>query len=135
MGSDNSVSVEGWRIDNVSILDCLPAATPSPTATATATATATPSTVSVSGTVTYCTNPAIPPIANVTMGYTGTTSGSTTTNASGSYTLSGLTAGGSYTMTPTKAALPAGSAGINTTDVVAIQRHFLVLGTPLSGCK
>src|SRR5207237_6716850 len=42
---------------------------------------------------------------------------------------------GSYTVTPTKAALPPGSAGINTVDVVAAQRHFLNLGTPLSGCR
>jgi hypothetical protein len=44
-------------------------------------------------------------------------------------------AGGNYTVTPTKAALAPGSAGINTVDVVAIQRHFLVIGTPLSGCR
>ena len=38
-------------------------------------------------------------------------------------------------MTPTKTALTPGSAGINTVDVVAIQRHVLALGTPLTGCK
>ena len=38
-------------------------------------------------------------------------------------------------MTPTKAALAPGSAGINTVDVVAIQRHVLTLGTPLTGCR
>ena len=38
-------------------------------------------------------------------------------------------------MTPTKAALAPGSAGINTVDVIAIQRHLLNLGTPLSGCR
>ena len=38
-------------------------------------------------------------------------------------------------MTPTKAALAPGSTGINTVDVVAIQRHVLGLGTPLTGCK
>ena len=38
-------------------------------------------------------------------------------------------------MTPTKAALTPGSAGINTVDVIAAQRHFLNLGTPLSGCR
>jgi len=31
--------------------------------------------------------------------------------------------------------LPSGSNGINTVDVIAIQRHFLNLGTPLSGCR
>ena len=48
---------------------------------------------------------------------------------------SGLTSGGSYTVTPTKAALPPGSAGISTVDVIAIQRQALNLGTPLSGCR
>ena len=38
-------------------------------------------------------------------------------------------------MTPTKTALTPGSAGINTVDVIATQRHFLVIGTPLSGCR
>ena len=38
-------------------------------------------------------------------------------------------------MTPTKAALAPGSTGINTVDVIAMQRHFLDLGTPLSGCR
>ena len=38
-------------------------------------------------------------------------------------------------MTPSKAALPPASAGITTVDVVAIQRHFLNIGTLLSGCR
>jgi hypothetical protein len=37
-------------------------------------------------------------------------------------------------VTPTKAALPPSSAGINTVDVVAVQRHFLNL-TLLTGCR
>ena len=37
-------------------------------------------------------------------------------------------------MTPTKAALAPGSAGINTVDVVATQRHFLNIAL-LSGCR
>ena len=44
-------------------------------------------------------------------------------------------AGGNYTVTPSKAARIPGSTGINTIDVVAIQRHFLIIGTPLSGCR
>jgi len=66
---------------------------------------------------------------------TGTTSGSTLTNASGNYSFTGLPSGGNYTVTPTKAARAPGSANINTTDVIATQRHFLNLGTPLSGCR
>ena len=54
---------------------------------------------------------------------------------SGNYTFSSLPSRGNYTITPTKAALTPGSAGINTVDVVATQRHFLNLGTPLSGCR
>ena len=38
-------------------------------------------------------------------------------------------------MTPTKPFLFPGSAGITTVDVIAVQRHFLHLGTPLTGCK
>ena len=38
-------------------------------------------------------------------------------------------------MTPTKAARVPGSDNINTVDVVATQRHFLNLGTPLTGCR
>jgi hypothetical protein len=60
---------------------------------------------------------------------------STPTDGSGSYTLSSLTSGGSYTVTPTRTALLPGTAGINTVDVIAAQRHFLVIGTPLSGCR
>jgi hypothetical protein len=38
-------------------------------------------------------------------------------------------------VTPSKAALPPGFAGISTVDVIATQRHFLNLGTPLAGCR
>jgi hypothetical protein len=69
------------------------------------------------------------------MTLSGTTSGSTLTNGSGAYTFSSLPSGGNYTVTPAKTALAPGSAGINTVDVVAIQRHVLGLGTPLTGCK
>ena len=37
-------------------------------------------------------------------------------------------------MTPTKVDVAPASAGINTVDVIAVQRQFLHLGTPLSGC-
>ena len=60
---------------------------------------------------------------------------STPTDALGNYTLSNLTLGGSYTVTPSKAALPPGSAGINTADVIAAQRHYLTLGTLPPGCR
>jgi len=69
------------------------------------------------------------------MSYTGTTSGSGLTDGSGNYTLSSLTSGGNYTVTPSKAALLPATAGITTVDVIGIQRHFLNLGVPLSGCR
>src|SRR5678815_1037427 len=119
MASDESVTGIGWRIDNVSILDCLPATT-----------------YSISGTVGQCntTGPSGILLDGATMTRTGASSGSTVTAGGGLYSFSGL-AGGNYTVTPSKANRPPGSAGINTTDVIAIQRHFLLLGTPLSGCR
>jgi hypothetical protein len=134
MGSDSSVSREGWRVDNISILDCLPSPTPSPTPTATATATVSP-TFTLSGTVGQCniSGPSGIPLPGVTMTLTGGASGSTTTDGSGYYSFSDL-AGANYTLTPSKAARPPGSSGINTTDVVAVQRHFLLISL-LSGCR
>ena len=71
---------------------------------------------------------------NVTLNLTGDTTASTLSDGSGNYQFSSLAAGGSYVVTPTKAALAPGSAGINTVDVVATQRHFLNI-TPLPlGC-
>jgi len=67
------------------------------------------------------------------MTLTGAASASTTTDASGNYSFTGL-AGGNYTVTPSKAARSPGTAGINTTDVIAIQRHFLLISL-LTGCR
>jgi len=47
---------------------------------------------------------------------------------------SGLPFGGSYTITPSKAALTPGGPIINTVDIVATQRHFLQI-VLLSGCR
>ena len=57
------------------------------------------------------------------------------TDGSGNYSFTDLVSGGNYTVTPTKARLSPGSSGITTVDVIAVQRHFLNLGTPLSGCR
>src|SRR6202040_2938386 len=72
---------------------------------------------------------------NVMLNLTGDATTSVITDGSGSYQFSFLTPGGNYTITPTKAAITPGSAGINTVDAVGTQRHFLNLGTPLSGCR
>jgi hypothetical protein len=117
--------------------------TPTPTATATSTATAPPPTptptltptVAISGTITYCSNPVPGPVPNVTLTLNGDATTSTMSDSSGAYTFSNLNSGGSYTVTPSKARLAPGSAGITTVDVIAVQRHFLNLGTPLSGCR
>jgi hypothetical protein len=74
-------------------------------------------------------------VPDVTLTLTGSESGVTLSDSSGNYQLSSLLNGGSYIVTPTKTALTPASAGINTIDAIAVQRYFLVLGTPLSGCK
>ena len=66
--------------------------------------------------------------------YTGFSGGSSTTDVSGNYTLFPLSPGENYTVTPTKAARPPGSAGINTLDAIAVQKHFLG-STLLTGCS
>lgn len=104
--------------------------TPTPTPTPTA-----PPSISISGSVIYCPNPGIPAVQNVTITLTGDSGGSTLTDSSGNYTFSSLASGGTYTVTPSKAALPPATPNIDTVDVIAAQRHFLSLGTPLSGCR
>ena len=49
--------------------------------------------------------------------------------------MASVPAGGNYTVTPSKAPRVPGSDNINTIDVIATQRHFLNIGTPLSGCR
>ena len=71
---------------------------------------------------------------NVTLTLTGSASGSTLSDASGNYTFSSLASGGSYAVTPTKAALLPGTGNINTVDVIGVQKQFLT-GTFLTGCK
>jgi hypothetical protein len=91
-------------------------------------------TASISGTVTYCVSAPPPPVPNVTMTLTGPPNDSTTTNASGVYTFPSVTTGNTYTVTPSKTALPKGSAGIDTVDAIRAQRQFLGTLT-LTGCQ
>ena len=74
-------------------------------------------------------------MSNVTLNLTGDATTSVITDSSGNYQFSFLPLGGNYTVTPTKVALTPGSTGINTVDAIGAQRHFLNLGTPLSGCR
>ena len=114
-----------------------PSPTPTPAPTPTPTPVPTPALADISGTIGQCTTagPSGAVLAGVTMTLSGGSSGSTTTDGSGNYSFTGLVTGLSYTVTPTKAARVPATSGINTTDVVAIQRHYLALGTPLSGCR
>jgi glucose/arabinose dehydrogenase len=125
-----------------------PTPTPTPTATATATPTATatatstptptgtPGPISISGTIAYCWgNPVPGAVPNVALTLTGSGSGSTLSDGSGNYQLLSLAPGGSYIVTPAKPALSPGDSGISTLDLVAVNRHFLKIGTPLSGCR
>jgi hypothetical protein len=107
--------------------------TPSQTPTPSPSPTSTP--VDISGAISYCSDPVAAPVPNVTLTLAGSGSGSTLSDGLGSYQFSSLVAGGSYTVTPTKSALPPGSTGINTVDVVAVQRHFLNIVPLPSGCR
>lgn len=151
-GDDNgtvAAGAAGARIDDIKIAtsaNCVavpstptpsPAASPTPTPTLTPTPTPTPSptTFDVSGVISYCSSPTLNPVSGVALTLSGDAGGSTVSDGSGNYTLSSIPAGGNYTVTPSKSALAPGSASIDTVDVIAAQRHFLSLGTPLSGCR
>src|SRR5204863_4515230 len=80
-------------------------------------------TFNISGTISYCSNPSVPPVPGVTVTLSGDASGSTSSDGSGNYTLSSIPSGGNYTVTPTKAADATGSSGIDTEHVIAITPH------------
>ena len=88
----------------------------------------------MSGTISYCSSPSLNPVPGVTLTLTGDASDSTLSDGSGNYTFSSLASGGSYTVTPSKAALTPGSAGIDTADVIATQQHYLNIVLLLPGC-
>jgi len=92
-------------------------------------------TVSISGTLSYCSSPSLNPVPGVTLTLSGDGSGSTLSDGSGNYTLSSVASGGNYSVTPSKAGLTPGTNNIDTVDVIATQRQFLNLGVPLSGCR
>lgn len=92
-------------------------------------------TVNISGNISYCSNPVPGPVPNVTLTLSGSGSASTFSDSSGSYQLSFLSSGGTYTLTPTKATRAPGSPSINTIDAIAVRQHFLNAGVPLSGCR
>jgi hypothetical protein len=75
------------------------------------------------------------PVPNVTLTLTGDAVGSTLSDSSGNYTFTGLAAGGTYIVTPTKTSLAPGSAGIDIGDIITTQRHFLDIAPPVTGCQ
>jgi len=86
----------------------------------------------ISGHVGSCITPATN-VPGVSLNVTGSQTTSTVTDASGNYSIN-LPTGGSYTLTPVKTALPAGSGGISTIDVLSAQSQYLGR-TTLSGCR
>jgi N-acetylneuraminic acid mutarotase len=92
-----------------------------------------PTPVSISGTIWSCSNPNPTPVPGVTLTLTGSESGSTVSNAAGTYSLT-VSSGGSYSVMPAKMDRAPGSIGINTVDIIAIQRHFLNVAL-LTGCR
>ncbi len=135
-GTPGAVSPLIWRTDSDNSFQFITAdlATSNPANTPSGSITIQAATINISGAAVYCTNPSLNPVPGVIMTLTGTSGGSTTTNASGNYSFAGLTSGGSYTVTPAKATLSTGSPGINTVDVVAVQRHFLNMTLIPPGC-
>lgn len=101
----------------------------------TPTPTPTPGPVTISGTVYYCTNPSLDPVPDVTLTLSGDASNTTLSSGSGAYQFTSLPPGWNYTVTPSKGALIAGTAGINTIDVIAVQRHFLSISPLPPGCQ
>lgn len=99
------------------------------TATATLTVNQSAETYSLSGTVTYgitTINQTSPPVSGVNINAAGSSALSAISNLSGAYQLSGLTAGGNYTVIPSKTGEV---KGINSLDATRIQQHMVGLIT------
>ena len=72
---------------------------------------------------------------NVKLPLTTSGSGTTLSDGSGNYGFSSLIFAGNYIVTPSKSVLASGSAGINTVDVIAVERHYLNLALLPPGCR
>lgn len=99
------------------------------------TPTPTPGPVTISGKISYCSNPVPGPVPDVTLTLTGDAQGLSLSDAGGDYNFATLASGGNYTVTPSKSGLTPGVNGINTIDVLATQRHFLGLVLIPPGCR
>lgn len=96
--------------------------------------TPTPTPFNISGTISYCLSPNLNPVPDVTVSLTGDAAGSAMSDGSGNYTLMAVPPGGNYIVTPSKAPLMPDTTGINTVDVIAVQRHFLSIAPFPPGC-
>lgn len=108
--------------------------TPTPaTPTPTPSVTPTPGTLvsSVAGTILFCSKP----FSGVRVNITGAVSRSDLSDGSGNYWFRFLPWAHDYTVTPAKARVTPGANGIDTTDVIAIQRHFLNILPIPPGCR
>ncbi len=90
------------------------------------------STVTISGTIRYCSGATTPAVPNAGVALTGDATDNTSTDASGLYTLTENP--GSYTVTPSKTPQTPDAAGIDTGDVVATRREASGIPT-LTGCR
>lgn len=81
------------------------------------------------GTVFLCSQP----LADATLTLSGSVSASALSDSTGRYGFPFLTMGGNYLVVPSKARVVPGTAGIDTIDVIAVQRHYL--NNPLTGCS
>jgi hypothetical protein len=86
---------------------------------------------SVAGTILICSNP----LPNVRVNVTGAVSRSDLSDGSGNYWHRFLPYARTFTVTPAKAPVAPGADGIGTTDVIALQRHYLTLFLIPPGCR
>jgi hypothetical protein len=105
--------------------------------TPTPTPTPVPSALTISGAISSCPNPSAAPVSNVTLTVTGSASGSTLSDGSGSYALPGLPSGGSYIVTPNASPMTPGASGalINTLDALAVDFHYINVAPLPPGCQ
>jgi hypothetical protein len=134
MGSDNSVSAEGWRLDTVKITECLatptPTASPSPTSTSTPTPTATftpTPTATATATFTPTPTPTPTPTATHTPSPTATATFTPTATAAASAT---PTATATATATHTPTARPTATATATYTPTATPTATATATATP-----
>src|SRR5204863_5589113 len=133
-GGPSGVNSNHIGIDTVAYYCNGIVATPTPaTPTPTPSVTPTPGTPvsSIAGAILLCSNP----MPNVRINVTGAVSRSELSDGSGNYWFRFLPYARTYTVTPERAPLAPGANGITTTDVLAIQRHYVNIFLIPPGCR